>query len=190
MGRYKVVKTIGCSDDLKIVEQLYIKAKREILAIGGQQQFNFEINKEKDLVDTFFNSIDEFKLIGPELLLGKIFDQIGFNKIKDELFRYLVITRLVYPVSKLKTVDYLYKYKGISFNIDKVYRYLDKLHDQQIRVVQQIGYRYALDVLQAELFFTMLLLYTLKQKMKMTYVKWDLVRTVNINNLKLYLACW
>jgi len=150
LGRYKVVKTIGCSDDLKIVEQLYIKAKREILAIGGQQQFNFEINKEKDLVDTFFNSINEFKLIGPELLLGKIFDQIGFNKIKDELFRYLVITRLVYPVSKLKTVDYLYKYKGISFNIDKVYRYLDKLHDQQIRVVQQIGYRYALDVLQAE----------------------------------------
>jgi transposase len=150
LGGYKVVQTVGCSDEIKIVEQLYIKAKQQIKTIGGQQQFNFEVNKEKDLVDIFFNSIDDFKLIGPELLLGKIFDQIGFNKIKDELFRYLVITRLVYPVSKLKTVDYLYKYKGISFNIDAVYRYLDKLHNQQMQLVEQIGYRYALDVFQGE----------------------------------------
>ncbi|MBK7377530.1 MAG: IS1634 family transposase [Ignavibacteriales bacterium] len=149
-GGYKVIQTVGCSDEMKIVEQLYIKAKQQIKTIGGQQQFNFEVTKEKDLVDIFFNSIDDFKLVGPELLLGKIFDQIGFNKIKDELFRYLVITRLVYPVSKLKTVDYLYKYKGISFNIDKVYRYLDKLHKQQMQLVQQIGYRYALDVFQGE----------------------------------------
>jgi hypothetical protein len=44
-------------------------------------------------------------LAGPELLLGKLFDEIGFNKIKDELFRHLVIARLCYPVSKLKTTE-------------------------------------------------------------------------------------
>jgi hypothetical protein len=59
------------------------------------------------------------------MLLGKIFDEIGFNAIKDDLFRYFVITRLVYPVSKLKTVDYLYQYKGIHFDVSKIYRYLD-----------------------------------------------------------------
>ncbi|MDI6802781.1 MAG: IS1634 family transposase [Bacteroidota bacterium] len=135
-GKYKVIKTIGNSDDSTIVDELYQQAKQEIKTLHGQQQFNFEINKEKELVDIFFNSVEEFKLIGPELLLGKIFDQIGLNKLQDELFRHLVITRLVYPVSKLKTVDYLYKYKGISINIDKVYRYLDKLQQQQMKLVQ------------------------------------------------------
>lgn len=147
---YKVVKTIGCSADPKEVEELYRKAKQEINSLHGQKQFNFEINKEKELVDIFFNSVDEFKLLGPELLLGKIFDQIGFNELVDELFRHLVITRLVYPVSKLKTVDYLYKYKGISIDVDKVYRYLDKLHLQQMKLVQEISYRHAMQVLQGE----------------------------------------
>jgi len=66
------------------------------------------------------------------------------------LFRHLVITRLVSPVSKLKTVDYLYKYKGISIDVDKVYRYLDKLHQQHMKLVQEIGYRHAMRVLQGE----------------------------------------
>ena len=52
-------------------------------------------------------------MIGPELLLGKLFDEIGFNKVKGELFRHLVIARLCYPASKLKTTDYL---KGSSNN--------------------------------------------------------------------------
>lgn len=149
-GKYKVVKTIGCTANAKEVDELYIKAKQEINSLHGQRQFNFEINKEKALVDIFFNSVEEFKLLGPELLLGKIFDQIGFNELEDELFRHLVITRLVYPVSKLKTVDYLYKYKGISIDVDKVYRYLDKLHQQQMKFVQEISYRHAMKVLQGE----------------------------------------
>jgi hypothetical protein len=49
-------------------------------------------------------------LVGPELLLGQNFDFIGFNSIEDDLFRHLVITRIVYPVSKLKATDNLFKY--------------------------------------------------------------------------------
>ena len=82
--------------------------------------------------------------------MGKIFDEIGYNIIKDELFRHLVITRLVYPVSKLKTIDYLYKYKGIGINIDKVYRYLDRLHKEQMSLVEQISYRYAMKEVKSE----------------------------------------
>lgn len=149
-GKYKVVKTIGSYTDSNTVEELYQKAKQEIQTIPGQLQFNFEVYQEKELVDLFFNSVDELKLLGPELLLGKIFDQIGFNKLEDELFRHLVITRLVYPVSKLKTVDYLHKYKGISISIDKVYRYLDKLHKQQMMLVQEISYLHAMKVLQGK----------------------------------------
>ena len=59
----------------------------------------------------------------------------------------LVITRLVYPVSKLKTVDYLFKYKGIVIDVEKVYRYLDKLQAHQIHQVQQISYEHTLKIL-------------------------------------------
>jgi transposase len=149
-GKYKVFKTTGSSADNKIVEDLFVKATEEIKKLNVQEQFNFEIDKERQLVDTFFNSIEDFRLLGPELLLGKIFDEIGYNIIKDELFRHLIITRLVYPVSKLKTIDYLYKYKGISINIDKVYRYLDRLHKEQMSLVEQISYHYAMKEVKAE----------------------------------------
>lgn len=149
-GSYKVLKTIGSSAEEKIVEELSITANEEIKNLKGQGQFNFEIDKEKDLIETFFNSIEDYKLLGPELLLGKIFDEVGFNIIKDELFRHLVITRLVYPVSKLKTIDYLYKYKGIEITKDKVYRYLDRLHKEQMSLVEKISYRHALKEMKEE----------------------------------------
>ncbi|MCX6163227.1 MAG: IS1634 family transposase [Ignavibacteriae bacterium] len=149
-GKYKVVKTIGSSKDIKKVVQLYIQAQQEKERILGQTRINFDIDKERDLVDTFFNAIEGIKLLGPELLLGKIFDQIGFNSLKDEVFRYLVLTRLVYPVSKLKTVDYLYKHKGIIIDVGKVYRYMDKLHQQKMTLVQEISYRHAVRVLDTK----------------------------------------
>ena len=148
--KYNVYKTVGSSSDKKTIEELFTKAKREIENQNIQEKFNFEIDKERQLVDVFYNSIEDFRLLGPELLLGKIFDEVGFNIIKEELFRYLVITRLVYPVSKLKTIDYLYKYKGISINIDKLYRYLDRLHKEQIGLVEQISYRHAIKEMQAD----------------------------------------
>jgi transposase len=150
-GKYKVLKTIANSKDLKEVEHYFNNAKQEINEIKGQLQFNFEMDRESDLVKTFFNSIQELRLLGPELLLGKIFDQIGFSIVKGELFRHLVITRLVYPVSKLKTVDYLYKYKGIIFDVDKVYRYLDKLHQKEMELVQELSYRHTISVMPQEI---------------------------------------
>jgi transposase len=81
------------------------------------------------------------------LLLGKLFDQIGFNVINDELFRKLVLARLCYPVSKLKTVDYLRRYEGYQTNEDDIYRYLDKLNKTQKRIVEQISYAHTLKVL-------------------------------------------
>jgi transposase len=85
------------------------------------------------------------------MVLGKLFDQIGFNAIKDELFRHLVIARLIYPVSKLKTIDYLQKYKGITLDVNDIYRYMDKLQSRQIRQVQQINFDHTIRLLNGKL---------------------------------------
>jgi hypothetical protein len=89
--------------------------------------------------------------VGFDHLLGPIFDQIGFNKINDELFKQLVISRIAYPKSKLKTTQYLYRYKQIDWSEDQVYRYLDKLYTTQKELVQQISYQHTLKILNNEI---------------------------------------
>ena len=81
---------------------------------------------------------NQVRVDGPERVFGKIFDDIGFGEIREELFRHLVITRLIAPGSKLKTVDYLERYKGLSIDISRVYRFMDTLHRSLKEQVEQM----------------------------------------------------
>jgi transposase len=116
-----------------------------------QSIFNFEIEKEQALSDMFFTGLNEICLMGPELLLGKLFDEIGFEAINSKLFRSLVITRLVYPVGKLKTTDYWFKYNGTVIDVERIYRYLDKLHSSHKETIQQISYKHTLQILNNQI---------------------------------------
>ena len=58
-----------------------------------------------------------------------------------------MITRLVYPVSKLKTTDYWFKYNGTVVEVDRIYRYLDKLSMEHKELIQQISYWHTLQIL-------------------------------------------
>jgi Transposase DDE domain len=146
-GRLKILKTIGSSKITSQIEELYQLAHEEIMRLRNAAELPFHQNLEQQYVAAFKNSIHQLRLVGPELLLGKIFDDIGFNTITDELFRHLVITRLVYPVSKLKTVDYLAKYKGVQLSVYSIYRYLDKLQKYQIEQVKNISLKHTLELL-------------------------------------------
>lgn len=64
-------------------------------------------------------------------MLSKIFDDISFNAIEDSLFRQLVLSRLIYPVSKLKTSDFLDRYHEMEYPVHQIYRYMDKFHSQR-----------------------------------------------------------
>ncbi len=142
----KVVKVIGSSKIADEIEELYLTGLGEIKLLQQAAELPFYQNLEQQFVQDFTSSIQRLHLVGPELLLGKIFDDIGFNTITDDLFRHLVITRLVYPVSKLKTVDYLARYKGIQLSVYSIYRYLDKLQKQQIEQVKSISLKHTLQL--------------------------------------------
>ena len=150
-GKSTLVKTVGSSADPIEITSLVIKGNQFIETLKRQTSFYFDKDNEEQLVDLFFNGIKELSLVGPELLLGKLFDEIGFNAIKDELFRHLVLTRLCYPVSKLKTTDYLFKYKGLSIDVESIYRYLDKLNTKQKEQIQNISYAHTLAVLNNQM---------------------------------------
>lgn len=150
-GKYVVVKTIGSSKDPQQIQALVAEGEHYISSRTKQSKINFEIENERVIIDLFFKGIEAIRLVGPELLLGKLFDEIGFNKIKGELLRPLVITRLVYPVSKLKTTDYLFKYTGSVIDVERIYRYLDNLNSKYKEKVQRISYEHTLKILDNQM---------------------------------------
>ncbi len=147
-GKYKVLKTIGSADSEQKIALLIYQAKQEISFIEKQEGlFVFENDA---LIESYLSSLEnaQIRTVGPELIFGKIYDSIGFNAIEEDLFRHLVISRLAFPLSKLKTVDYLYRYQGVSIDIDSVYRFLDKLNATLKDQVEQITYNHTLKVLK------------------------------------------
>lgn len=148
-GKYRVIQTIGSSSDAVVIENLIIKAKDFIKTHQGTQEFDFTNSSLH--IETILNAITSHKLVGIDLVLGQIFDEIGFNILEDELFKDLVLYRLVYPKSKLKTTEYLYRYAQKNYSEDDIYRYLDKLQSKQKELVQQISYDHTRKVLNNEI---------------------------------------
>ncbi|MGB4666041.1 MAG: transposase, partial [Bacteroidales bacterium] len=147
-GRYKVVKTIGCATMQHEIEKLEQLGREEIERLSGNQLKLFGYESD-EIIEQAFSLLanSSIRIVGPELIFGKIFDYIGFNTIEEELFRHLVIARLAFPLSKLKTVDYLYRYQGKSIKVDTVYRFLDKLSDKLKPQIEQIAFAHTLQVL-------------------------------------------
>ena len=113
-GKYKVVKTIGSGRTEQELSQLTLLGKQEIERLSKQLGL-FVWENDLQIEQIFSNlSNASIRIVGPEIIFGTIYDKIGFGSIKEELFRHLVIARIAYPLSKLKTVDYLYRYQGIT----------------------------------------------------------------------------
>lgn len=162
-GRYKVVKTMGSAITQQEIEKLEDLAKQEIERLSGNPQKLFEFEDDA-IIEKAFSVLDNasIRTLGPEIIFGKIYNYIGFNAINDEFFRHLVIARLAFPLSKLKTIDYLYRYQGTSLDIDAVYRFLDKLNDKFKPQVENIAFNHTLRVLNNKIsvvFYDMTTLY-------------------------------
>ena len=148
-GSYKVVKSFGSAESSNDIEALVDKATLWINSSLGMLELDFD--REVTLYQNLLNNITSHKLVGIDLVLGKLFDEIGFNQIQDELFRDLVLYRLVYPKSKLKTTEYLYRYQQKRYSEDDIYRYMDKLYDSQKETVQQISYKHTRSILGGDI---------------------------------------
>lgn len=148
-GRYRVKKSFGAASDEAALRVLVKKADNWIQQKTGIQELDFS-GCDK-YVEEFFNSISSIERSGYDLLIGTIFDEIGFNKIHTDLFRELVIARVAFPKSKLKTTKFLYRYRNIVWDEDKLYRYLDKLYNNQKEAVQQISFEHTLKIMKQDI---------------------------------------
>lgn len=161
-GKYKVVKTIGSSFNEQEVQRLIYLAKQEIERLSDQPKLF--VSESDMIVEQVFSALNNssIRTVGPEIIFGRIYDSIGFGAIKEELFRHLVIARLAFPLSKLKTIDYVYRFQGVMLDIDVVYRFLDKLNNKLKSQVEQIAFSHTKKVLQGSIsvvFYDMTTLY-------------------------------
>ena len=147
---YRVVKTIGSSKYPDKISRMFELGKLFIEHQSKQYSLFPQDQQNNAAVLDFARNIQnsQIRTIGPELIFGKIFDQIGFDAIDEQLFGDIVIARIVYPTSKAKTVDYLLRYQGKKISVQSIYRFLDRLNEQYSLQAQQIAYKHSLSILK------------------------------------------
>lgn len=150
-GRFKEVKNFGVAKTEAEADCLYAKATEWIRRFGGQQEINFARNGiiEQEIIESerILNNISAVVLNGPQQILNQVYDLIGFNRIKDDVLRHLVIARICQPQSKSATADYLKSYFHEDISLDRIYRYMDKLYYRQREQVQQISVEHTRKIL-------------------------------------------
>ena len=147
---YRVVKTIGTARDPQDVERL-VELGRLFIARQSGQYCLFPVDERDNaavlaFVQTLGNA--SIRTVGPELIFGRLFDAIGFDVIPEPLFRDIVIARLVYPTSKLKTADYLFRYRGKTVSAQSIYRFLDRLNEHYSQQAQEVAYQHSRTILR------------------------------------------
>jgi len=146
---YKVVESLGSSKNEEEIEALYQKALKRINELEPNLFTIKEKNEKEEELSKLFSQIttDNFIPIGDEIIFGRIFDEIGCKDIfknlnlknirnkerKDFLFRSMVISRLIYPGSKLELIHYLEYFKKEHINVYQIYRFLDTLYQKEIK---------------------------------------------------------
>ena len=156
---YRVVESLGSSKDEVEIEALYQKAINRIDELEQNLLFISKNEDKKTRLTDILSQVttDNFILIGDELFFGKLFDKLNLNNIfdnikniryKDEklfLLKSLVISRILYPGSKLYLIDYLWYFKKKDIEIKQIYRFLDTLYQDNIKyAIEEAIYKYTL----------------------------------------------
>ena len=147
-GKTRYVRNYGTVDSPEEADRLYAEAQ-EWVRLGGQQELDFDDRRGAELAETarVIGNMDAVLINGTRLLLDKVYDSIGFNRITDDILRHLVTARVCQPRSKLATVAYLKSYYDEDVDLNRIYRYMDKLYDTQREQVQQISVEHTRRVL-------------------------------------------
>ncbi len=166
-GRYNLVKSFGAAFNITKIKELEKEAEFFIAQEEEKNKTQYELFPLEDnddiAVTEFVKTLGNVNVIniGPELILGKLFDKIGLGVIPESLFRHIVLARLTYPVSKLKTTEYLAQHQKTEVDVSAIYRFLDRFHKQYKDKVGRIVYEHSQKILQqiSVVFYDMTTLY-------------------------------
>ena len=173
----KVIQTVGYAVDDKTITHLkevgeHIKAilqeekqpsllgskKLAEMAIAARarkeeakkaQELNVNLKKVKE---------EQRNIIGIHEAYGKVYQELGFEKVltkrdaaASNMLFHLVMARLASPKSKRATVSLLEKDFGISLDLHKVYRMMDKIDDKVVEKIQKQAYESTKSILNKKI---------------------------------------
>ena len=147
-GKFKELKTIGVSSAPDEIARLEVKARQWIDGYSGQLTLDFDESAQalREARNTIAR-IERTLQNTPQVILGHIYDRIGFGVIGDSILRHLVIARVCHPQSKVATAAYLKSYFDEDVRLHNIYRYMDTLYNTQREKVQQISVEHTLRIL-------------------------------------------
>jgi len=170
----KIIRHVGMAydeDELKKLELLAESIRMKLEA--GAQQFLFKPEeivklgetkkqyKDSDYIVNIKNLVEEQRLIsGIHDVYGKLFRDLGYhkviarpgrNKMAVRIFTDIVLARIANPASKMASVDMLEEDFGVTIDLDKVYRMMDKLDSDAIERLKRITYQNTLNLLGSKI---------------------------------------
>lgn len=141
-GRNVLLHSFGASKDENELKELERQAADYTLRYGGQNVLDFETGltpSPEEEAESFFSRITDIRHDAPRIILGKVYDNIGFNSVEDDILRSLAIARVCEPKSKAATIEYLRRCFREDYQLHQIYRYMDTLYDTQRELIQQIS---------------------------------------------------
>lgn len=137
--KYKVVETIACvKNDTDLEIFLDVATKRLVELNCKSYPTLFDEKKEDELTFLELGNRDLIP-IGDELIYGRLFAQLGCSNLqldykRLQMFKNLVISRLLYPGSKLYLIDYLEYFKKETIDKNGIYRFLDTIYQEGLKL--------------------------------------------------------
>ena len=170
----KIVRHVGmayCQDELKKLKLLAESIRIKLEA--GAQQLLFKPEdivklgwsskkyKDSDYIVNVGNLTEEQRLVsGIHDVYGKLFLDLGYdkviarpsrNKMAVRIFSDIVLARVANPVSKRASVDMLEEDFGVTLDLNKVYRMMDRLDADAIERLKKITYQNTLNLLGSKI---------------------------------------
>lgn len=138
---FKLAKHIGSSKDTQKISELISLAQEYIRSTSLQMELNLN-PQSKEVLFKRGIQVEQSLLEEAFEYLEKIYSRIGFNTIPNDILKHFALIRVLEPASKIKSIELLKKYFGISYKKTTVFRKLAKLTDLK-EDVQNVAINYA-----------------------------------------------
>jgi hypothetical protein len=141
-GRNVVVCSVGCSKEPKQIERLEAETHTRLEALRPQLALNFgQTERERSALDLLHTGTTQ--IVGSEFILGAISDKLASTRPRTIYSKRTFWRRVVYPVSKLKTAEYVLQRCGRALDLQRICPFLDRLNFRYQEQLETIAYDYS-----------------------------------------------
>lgn len=124
--RFKLSLHVGSSKDTVKIAEFEQIGKQFIRSHSNQLELEFDSQSEEVLFKKGLQ-ITGGSLSEAYSYLSDIYNNLGFEKLNNDILKHFVIIRVLEPASKIKSISLLKKYFGIGYKKTTVFRKLESL---------------------------------------------------------------